>query len=221
MAETLTKNGFFTETTEQQLTEEMQTEFSDLMEDENSLLSEETNRSEDKIPSTQVQRQRPKISNEQIFKQPKERHSNSSHQYNGLGRKHHQEDKSTKTNDSTGVKRSRQEEELSSIQERITSSNNSIGFLKNHLEKGTCPKTLRYNVRANITLNEDFKKEIGSIRKKAEQALIGALVKFHHRCIERLTIKLRKLEQAKSRRSNFVNKQSSNRKQPPASEKIV
>jgi len=138
-----------------------------------------------------------------------------------LGRKHHQEDKSTKTNDSTGVKRSRQEEELSSIQERITSSNNSIGFLKNHLEKGTCPKTLRYNVRANITLNEDFKKEIGSIRKKAEQALIGALVKFHHRRIERLTIKLRKLEQAKSRRSNFVNKQSSNRKQPPASEKIV
>jgi len=57
MAETLTKNGFFTETTEQQLTEEMQTEFSDLMEDENSLLSEETNRSEDEIPSTQVQRQ--------------------------------------------------------------------------------------------------------------------------------------------------------------------
>ena len=89
------------------------------------------------------------------------------------------------------------------------------------MEKGTCPKTLRYNARANITPDEDFKKEIGSIRKKAEQALVGALVKFHHRRMERLTIKLRKLEQAKSRRSNFVNKQSSNRKQPPASEKIV
>ena len=61
--------------------------------------------------------------------------------------------------------------------------------------------------------DEDFKKEIGSIRKNAEQALVGALVKFHHRRIERLTIKLRKLEQTKSRRSNFVNKQSSNRKQ--------
>ena len=119
------------------------------------------------------------------------------------------------------MKRSRQEEELSSIQERITSSNNPIGFLKNHLEKGTCPKTLRYSVRTNITPNEDFKKEIGSIRKKAEQALVGALMQFHHRRIERLTIKLRKLEQAKFRRSNFVNKQSSNRKQPPASEKIV
>jgi len=42
MTETLTKNGFLIETTEQELTEEMQTEFSDLTEDENSLLSDET-----------------------------------------------------------------------------------------------------------------------------------------------------------------------------------
>ena len=69
--------------------------------------------------------------------------------------------------------------------------------------------------------DEDFKTEIGSIRKKAEQGLVGALVKFHHRRIERLRIKLRKLEQAKSRKSNFVNKQSSNRQQPPTSERIV
>ena len=45
MAETLTKNGLINVTTEQELTEEIQTEFSDLTEeDENSLLSEETNR---------------------------------------------------------------------------------------------------------------------------------------------------------------------------------
>ena len=69
--------------------------------------------------------------------------------------------------------------------------------------------------------DEDFKNEIGSIRKKVEQGLVGALVKFHHRRIERLRIKLRKLEQAKSRKSNFVNKQSSNRQQLPASERIV
>lgn len=44
-------------------------------------------------------------------------------------------------------------------------------------------------------------------------------MKFHHRHrrVERLTIKLRKLEQAKSRKSSFVKKQSSYRKQPPAS----
>ena len=43
-----------------------------------------------------------------------------------------------------------------------------------------------------------LKKEIDSIRKKAEQALVGALVKYHHRRIERLTIRLRNLEQYKS-----------------------
>ena len=93
--------------------------------------------SEDEFPSAQVQKEKPTTSNKQRFKQPKERHSNSSHQYNGLGLKRHRDDKSAKTNGSTDVKRSRQEEELSSIEERITSSNNSIGFLKNHLEKGT------------------------------------------------------------------------------------
>ena len=29
--------------------------------------------------------------------------------------------------------------------------------------------------------DEDFKKDINSIRKKAEKALVGALVKFHYR----------------------------------------
>lgn len=41
--------------------------------------------------------------------------------------------------------------------------------------------------------DEDFKNDISLIRKKAEQALIAALVKFHHRRIERLMTKLRKL----------------------------
>ena len=71
--------------------------------------------------------------------------------------------------------------------------------------------------------DEDFKRDIGSIRKEAENALVGALVKFHRRSIERLTNKFRKLMQTKPRKSNSVNKQqSSNRKQPPtAGEKIV
>ena len=167
----------------------MQTEFSDFTnQDEDNLLSEEANETEEDIPSAQVKRQKPESSDEPVFKQPNERPSTSSHQQNGLGRKHHWEDKSAKTNTSNCVKRSRQEEELNSIQEKINSSNSSIGFLKNHLEKGTCPKTSRYSAQANITPDEDFKSEISSIRKKAEQALVGALVKFHYRRIERLTI---------------------------------
>ena len=120
---------------------------------------------------------------------------------------------SAKTTGSSDRKRSRHEQELNSIQEKIDSSNNSISLLKTHLEKGSCPKTLRYNARANITPDEDFKKEINTIRKKAEQALVGAIVKFHHRHVERLKTKYRKLEQAKSRRSHQETNQSS-RKTP-------
>lgn len=77
--------------------------------------------------------------------------------------------------------------------------------------------------QADITPDEDFKRDIGSIRKKAEKALVRGLVKFHRRGIERRTNKSRKLEQTKPRKSNSVNKQQpSNRKQQPtASEKIV
>jgi len=72
------------------------------------------------------------------------------------------------------------------VQEKINTSNNSIGFLESHQEKGTCPKTLQYNAWTNIMPDEDFKRDIGSIRKEAEKALVGALVimKFHRRSIE-------------------------------------
>ncbi|KAL9976701.1 hypothetical protein ACROYT_G014028 [Oculina patagonica] len=79
---------------------------------------------------------------------------------------------------SSDAKKSCQEQDA--IKEKMASSEHSIGLLKTHLEKGTCPKTLRYTARANITPDEDFKNDIGSIRKKAENALVGAL-RFHNR----------------------------------------
>ena len=66
-----------------------------------------------------------------------------------------------------------------------------------------------------------LKNEIGSMRKKAEQALVEALVKNHHRYAERLTNKLHKLEQYKPRR-NSVTKQTSHQKtQSQANKKTV
>ena len=91
------------------------------------------------------------------------------------------------------------------MQEKVESSTNSISLLNNHLEKGSCPKTLRYNARANITPDEDF----NSIREKAEQALVGALVKFLYRRVDRLKNKYRKLKQAQSGRSYQETNQSS------------
>ena len=70
----------------------------------------------------------------------------------------------------------------------------------------TCPKSLRYNVCANITPDEDFKMDVSHIRRDAEQKLVGALTCFHQRRVERNTIKLRKTEQraniSKGRKTN-------------------
>ena len=58
--------------------------------------------------------------------------------------------------------------EVMSLSTKIERSVTAIKKLREHIKDGTCPKTLSYNVRANITPDEQFKKEIGSIRKTAE-----------------------------------------------------
>lgn len=190
-------------------------------EEEKALLSEDQGEdvgcNDVSIPIAKRQERKRDTANE--LKKPSERKTKepvgSEKTGNEKGRKRQREDppKSAKTTGSPDGKRSRHEEELNSIQEKIESSTNSISLLNTHLEKGSCPKTLRYNARANITPDEDFKKDINAIRKKAEQALVGALVKFHHRRVERLRNKYRKLEQAQSRRSYQETNQSS-RKTP-------
>ena len=84
MADRLNSDGFLIETTEKKFTEEteeIQTEFSDFTnQDEDNLLSEEANETDEDIPSAQVQGQKPKSSDEPVFKKPKERPSTSSHQ---------------------------------------------------------------------------------------------------------------------------------------------
>ena len=167
MADKLNSDGFLIETKEREPTKEtddMQTDFNDLTaQDEDNLLSEDLNDTEDDIPSAQVQTPNPRTNDKHEAKQPIVKPSTSSHRANNSGRKRHREDKSAKTETNNDAKRSRQEEELNSIQEKINSSNNSTSFLKNHLEKGTCPKTLRYSARASIAPDEEFKKEVSFI----------------------------------------------------------
>ena len=54
-------------------------------------------------------------------------------------------------------KRSRrfQQENAESVKEKITKSEESISKLQAHSDKGTCPKTLRYNARANPMKNSN------------------------------------------------------------------
>ena len=68
-----------------------------------------------------------------------------------------------------------------SLKDKIQKSKESIAKLKKHIENNTCPKTLRYNARANIAPDEEFKRDISWIRKEAERNVLGALVKFHDR----------------------------------------
>ena len=56
--------------------------------------------------------------------------------------------------------------------------------------------------QANIEADEEFKREVSSIRKKAERQIITSLGKYHQRRTERLSIKLRKLQQTESSRKD-------------------
>ena len=63
----------------------------------------------------------------------------------------------------------------------------------------------------NLQKRESLKRGIfksGNLWKKAEQALEGALVKFHYRGVDRLKNKYRKLKQVQSRRSYQETNQS-------------
>ena len=92
--------------------------------------------------------------------------------------------------------------EVLSLNTKIERSETAIKKLRAHIKDGTCPKTLRYSMRANITPDEQFKKEIGLIRKTAEQEFIRTLAKFHQRRIEQLQSKPTKVEQEMSRKRN-------------------
>ena len=71
-------------------------------------------------------------------------------------------------------------------------------------------------MRANITPDEQFKKEIGSIRKTAEQEFIRALEKFHQRCIEHLQSKRTKVEQELSREKSETNAFQTRKRRTPS-----
>ena len=75
---------------------------------------------------------------------------------------------------------------------KIKKTEESIRLLKNHLQRNTCPKPLKYSARANIPADEQFKKDIKAIKEKAERAFVEALTRFHYRRLEIQKKKLNK-----------------------------
>ena len=116
---------------------------------------------EDEIQSTQIQRPTDKPKERQD-EQPLKSSRKRSHNNLQNNEKHQPR------------KRPRQET-AESLSEKIRKSEESISKLRTHTEKGTCPKSLRYNARANITPDDEFKRDIVFIRKNAQQKYVDAL----------------------------------------------
>ena len=101
-----------------------------------------------------------------------------------------------------GTPSQREDKEIKSIKGKIESWAEALKKLQVHVDDGTCPRTLRDHKRVNIAADEELKREVSSIRKKAERQIVTSLVKFHQRRTERLSIKLGKLQQTKSSRKD-------------------
>ena len=117
--------------------------------------------SDDKFPSAQIQQSTDKPKERQEEQPPKP------------PRKRHR-DTPRGSYERPQEKRPRrfQQENAKNIEEKIRKSEESISKLKTHSDKGTCPKTLRYNARANISPDEEFKQDIALISEKERSAEI-------------------------------------------------
>ena len=113
----------------------------------------------------------------------------------GQQKRHHDDSREQKEHIPFKKQRLTTEELENIIKDKIQKSKESIAKLKKHIENNTCPKTLRYNAKANIAPDEEFKRDISWIRKDAERKVLGALVKFYDRRVERSKSRLVKLEQ--------------------------
>ncbi|XP_068671201.1 synaptonemal complex protein 1-like [Montipora foliosa] len=89
---------------------------------------------------------------------------------------------------------------------KIKKTEESIRLLKNHLQRNTYPKSLKYSARANIPADEQFKKDIKAIKQKAERGFVEALTRFHYRRLEIQKKKLNKEMSMANRKGSKDNK---------------
>nr|XP_058942951.1 uncharacterized protein LOC131771192 [Pocillopora verrucosa] len=97
------------------------------------------------------------------------------------------------------------EDTISAIQFKKQKTETSILKLERHLQQKTCPKSLQYKAKANVTPDETFRQEISAIKSHAEAQYVSALVRFHQRRLVSHKNKLEKANIAKSRSQYNVN----------------
>ena len=99
------------------------------------------------------------------------------------------------------------------VENKIAKTENSIRLLEEHLTNRTCPKSLRYTAKPNITPDNIFEKELKDIKLDAEQNLVDALTRFHKRKLDGQRQKLRAFSQPHARRNKHVKRQPFNETQ--------
>ena len=93
------------------------------------------------------------------------------------------------------------------VENKIAKTEHSIQLLEEHLTNRTCPKSLRYTAKPNITPDETFEKELKDIKLDAEQSLVDALTRFHKRKLEGQKNKLRAFSKPNARKNKYVTRQ--------------
>ena len=96
------------------------------------------------------------------------------------------------------------------MENKIAKTEPSIQLLEEHLTNRTCPKSLRYTAKPNITPDETFEKELKDIKLDAEQSLVDALTRFHKRKLEGQKNKLRAFSKPNARENKYVTRQPFN-----------
>jgi len=87
-------------------------------------------------------------------------------------------------------------------EERIRNAEKAIRSLKQHTDKGTCPSSLKYTARANITADTNFKADIKRIRKYLENEFVKALTRSHYREIDCCRVELQREKRLKAKNSS-------------------
>ena len=118
----------------------------------------------------------------------------------------HQKENLPRNSRSTRQPRKRKHEDtISAIQFKKQKTETSILKLERHLQQKTCPKSLQYKAKANVTPDETFRQEISAIKSHAEEQYVSALVRFYQRRLVSHKNKLEKANIAKSRSQYNVN----------------
>ena len=95
--------------------------------------------------------------------------------------------------------------DLNVVGAKIAKTEQSIEKFEKHLAIRTCPISLQYSAKPNITPDIIFDKEVKEIKQQAQQGLVDALTSFHKRRLE--SQRKRANYELSARKNKHVNKQ--------------